>query len=256
MKAELEQLLKALQKLLEEILEAQNTLEDDLWWRGQSLSTPTWRLEPLVYRKSRNRFYESSIANIFKSKAPVRYPNCPTSQSEFDWLFLMQHYGLPTRLLDWTESPLIALFFALWEPDYILQPGSLWALSPGKLNELQAGGRRIIPSPSEDKDVKRIAEEAFAGIQHDDANHKILAIQPPHFDTRMLVQQSTCTIHGTRIPLEQLENNREFLWKTEIPPDQKQSLWTLLQRFRIKQSTVFPDIENLAKDLASREYEE
>ena len=245
----LEQLLEATRKFLEDIFEAQSRSETRIWWRGHSISK--WELQPLVYRNSSDPIYEKGVVNYFMRKAPARYPSCPSGDSKFDWLFLMRHYGLPTRLLDWTESPLIALFFALREQHF--EPSCLWALDPGKLNELQTGVASVLGSFESVDLAYSIVEEAFEGIQHEDCG-KILAIQPTHFDTRMLLQQAVCTLHGMRMPLEQLENNKEFLWKIEISPDHKKHLWSLLDRFSIKRSTLFPDLESLAKELASYEY--
>lgn len=248
-----EHLLEAMQKWLEDILEAQSQFKTKLWWRGQSLCR--FGLEASVYRYQRDETYEESVISYFMSKAPARYPNCPTSNSELDWLFLMQHYGLPTRLLDWTESPLIALFFALWEENLCMEPGAVWGLSPGKLNEIQTGEAPglISPSKSSFSLAKDIAKDAFEGIQHED-DGQILAVQPKHFDIKMLVQQSVCTIHGMRTHLEEMKNSDEFLRKIPISPEQKHCLRVLLEKFGIRQSTLFPDLENLAKELASYEY--
>src|SRR5690606_36926394 len=55
-------------------------------------------------------------------------------RDDWEWLFLMQHYGVPTRLLDWTDSPLVALFFAVYNVDRDDRDASLWVLLPAALN--------------------------------------------------------------------------------------------------------------------------
>src|SRR6266446_10614149 len=100
-----------------------------VWFRGQAVAD--WYLEPKLLRGTVD-LSETHFINRFKQNASFLLEKPPSS--EFDWLFLMQHYGMQTRLLDWTESPLVGLYFAVEEDAHNSEDGSLWALMPTLLN--------------------------------------------------------------------------------------------------------------------------
>ena len=77
---------------------AHYTFRQPIWWRGQSCYG--WDLTPRVFREDRGFRYEQSTIILFQKRAPARHSAVPATNAKADWLFLMQHYGLPTRLLD------------------------------------------------------------------------------------------------------------------------------------------------------------
>lgn len=220
-----------------------------LWWRGQADSD--WKLTPGIFRYGKaNR--ESNISVLFRMKAKARYSNCPTSDDPFPWLFLMQHYRLPTRLLDWTESPLVALYFAVENEKDDDKDSVIWALQPSLLNSKQVQQNKIL-SPG-NVEVRPLFKEAFK-INDNNPDQRIVAILTEQCDIRQLVQQSEFTIHGSPVPMENLLGNEQFLGKILIPSSEKEKFRMMLDHFGLSRSYLFPDLENLSAELASLNFQ-
>lgn len=92
------------------------------FYRGQSVFD--WQLKPSIFRDA---LYEKETYMIKKIKhlAEVELDNL----DRFSQLVKLQHYGLPTRLLDLTENPLVALYFACSDPKYSNNDGALYVFN-------------------------------------------------------------------------------------------------------------------------------
>ncbi|MBI4185947.1 MAG: FRG domain-containing protein [Chloroflexi bacterium] len=224
-------------------MQAQNNV--GLWWRGHSNSE--WPLVPAVYRESYQNS-EQTTCNNFINRGKSRHSPTPASNDFVAWLFLMQHYGLHTRLLDWTRSPLIALYFAVAEVGLDIRSVALWGLHPGKLNHHQKGceGESVILARAEV--VKPIIKEAFEYWKSSEPQ-KTLAIKTEEFDIRHMVQMSAFTIHGISTPLDCLEGSDQFIVKIEIPVENIGTFKQGLSMFGIDEAMLFPDLEHLANEL-------
>lgn len=237
--------------LIKTIAEAQETFgHSEIWWRGQPAASLS--LIPGAYRDNRHSNYEQNVALRFQAKAPARYSNCPSNNA--DWLVLMQHYRLPTRLLDWTEAPLIALFFAVSPTQDDAEPAVLWGLDPYTLNKHQTGLGGVLTTTN--SIATPIFKGAFTSTPPPNSD-KTVAISPSQIDIRMLLQQSKFTLHGTRTPLEESADNEKFLQKIEIPVAHKEIVWFILRNLlSMNTSDLFPDLHHLAQDLEQWRHEE
>ena len=226
-----------------------------LWWRGQA-QKEGWNLVPKIYRGEYNPECEGNYQKIFQLRAKIRHEKCPENNKHFSWLSLAQHYGLSTRLLDWSESALIGAYFAVCEKDD--SAGVVWVLNPHKLNEVQTGDGSIhLP---ESKIVNQLSKEAFEpSLRSERGSLKkegilkmddiIISVIFQHFDIRHLLQQAVFTIHGTSKPLNELPCADKFLIKIGITSEGKDRMRGRLRDFGIGRSFIFPDLENLAKDI-------
>ena len=238
-------------KTLEEFIATVRLLISDfsypnLWWRGQADST--WTLSPGVFRPG-YKTDEQSLGFYFRMKAKPRSNNCPTNYEAPPWLLLMQHYGMPTRLLDWTESPLIALYFAVENEKENEKDAVIYALQPFNLNSKQCNIIGI-PSPVY-PELGAIFNEAF--IKNDtNPDERTAAFQTEQFDVRHLVQQSVFTVHGCAKSMEELDDCDEFLGKIVIPYYAKVHLRAMINVLGITRAYLFPDLDNLSAELASK----
>src|SRR3989304_951730 len=177
---------------------------------------------------------ESSVIKEFKRVAPALAQNILNQDDHCSWLFLMQHHGTPTRLLDWTENALVALYFAVRNFSDG-KDGELWGMYPYSLNEKGYQCRAI--ATKSNKILQYLAEEPYLAIipvsDNQERQEKLakefglseipqypLALYPTMNFSRMVAQLSTFTIHpilrqGNTIP--DLITEKKYLVRYVIP---------------------------------------
>jgi hypothetical protein len=215
------------------------------WWRGQSSSV--WDLVPGVHRPGLPT-NERGLIHQFMQKAPTRDPICDSCKDTKDWLYLMQHFGFPTRLLDWTESYLIAAFFACRENHNL--DGIVWGLNPWTLNNSQRGTSGVLLDSS--VEASRLFNEPFDPSAP--SCPIAVALSTTQRNQRMMNQQARFTIHGTGMALNRLPAAHKFLTALVIPSSVKLHIVNALGGMGIRLSSLFPDLEHLAKDILCQAY--
>jgi hypothetical protein len=231
-------------------------------WRGHA--NIEWRLQAEVFRKSASdEFYnEVSLIRYFMAHAESRSQRCPPFDDHLGWLILGKHFGLPTRLLDWTASPLVALYFAAQEDRATPNcDGCLWAIHAGELNSAMIDKRRLMAA--DDPEVKSLADVAFephlgAAQEMIRGNERrALAVGTREIDPRVLVQQGFFTIHADETDLSEVPyRSQDRPWRRafRISAAAKPIVSEVLRALSITKSTLFPDLGALAEELKSRHF--
>ncbi len=217
-----------------------------LWFRGHRSST--WDVHPTIWRDY-DKDAEQNFTNRFRSRAGTRYQTLPEYDNCAGWLSLMQHYGLPTRLLDWTRSPLVALYFALekytYEKGTEPQGASIWILEPHTLNTHEGLGE-VTPSI----DAHMCKDMLFPAFSHrGEENNKVLAAMAAERDLRMFIQQGCFTIHSYQEPLNKRNGHEEYLTELRIPAENIHDMAFAIDVCGFRKGDIFPDLEHLADEL-------
>lgn len=167
------------------------------------------------------------------------------------WLSLAQHYGLPTRLLDWTATPLIAAFFALeryiedGETDY--RDACIWVLNPYMLNQTSIG-ESVTPS-IEAPSINKHLWPAFSNRALE--KNDVVAVMGAENDIRLFVQQGAFTIHSRKTPLEADPDYAEYVSRIMIPSEAIPTIADELATCGYRRGNIYPDLGNLASELVS-----
>ncbi len=234
--------INSVQELLEKLQELRKDQSQTIWFRGQA--SKDWGLTP-NYLRLENAQSESTLLKRFKQSAAMLIDRTP--KESFDWLFLMQHYGVPTRLLDWTESPLIALYFAVENIiEYGGEDGALWLLYPTELNK-----HAHINNKEEDDYIPSFDDEELENysVESLKTNPRIqlypVATIATRNNTRIQAQLGVFTIHHhERVPIEDI-GDKSHVVKIDIPSNSKELIKEQLSLLGYSKFQLFPELSSI-----------
>lgn len=218
-----------------------------LWFRGHACKD--WKLAP-SYLRLTNAPSESTLLKRFKQSAAMLLDRDP--KDSFDWLFLMQHYGLPTRLLDWSESPLVALYFAV--EDCEKHPGedaTLWSLKPSELNKkanIQDDNEEFFIPSFDDQELKNYSLESLANGPKRTRLLPIATIATRN-NSRIQAQLGVFTIHHLdEIAVEDI-GDASHVAKYTIPVASKLLILDQLRLLGFSKFTMFPELASIGENI-------
>jgi len=158
------------------------------------------------------------------------------------WAQIAQHYGLPTRLLDWTESATIALFFACEEEE---RDGMVFVLNPVDLNRISYPRKPRILDPNLDRED--ISKFLRLGAGRKTRGKNPIAVNPVLNSERLILQKGVFTVHGSRFDLD--GEAVASLVALPILKENKSNLRMELERVGVDEMTIFPELEHTCRHM-------
>jgi len=241
-----------------------NQYRQPILFRGQANSK--WKLEPKIYRligklpikealgiEFDSIIHFKQVASMFLAPQLV-----PKGNDLGAWLALMQQYGAPTRMLDWTTSFNVALYFAVTDKP-IDTPCAVWFFGVGPLLDDMKKYEEPSPTYREEILTKR---DNFVEYGCSKARQKIATYDIPTKSERMIVQQSIFTYceqlfcdHADLIGnslWNRHKNNKAIypLIKIVISPPDKHKIQVYLNKLNITAATLFPGIDGIGKSIS------
>lgn len=227
-----------------------------LWFRGVRDANhgliPSLYRHPNIHDPEKLKDLEAELMAKFRHRAPPFVEQLPSEA--FPLLFLMQHYGVPTRLLDWTENPYVAAFFAVenarLEDSATAPDAAIWVLDPLMLNATSLQNHTADRVLSIDDDLLHAYEPKML---FKNAAKLPIAVGGVHNSRRIVAQRGSFVLFGTNThpmntdaTLSALPN---LFFKLVIPGDMKQALRDSLFVTGFTDSVVYPDLDGLAREI-------
>ena len=207
-------------------------LKTSLIWLGG----PYRELEPVILRN-------------FKKYA---YQDASPGKSVWNWLAVAQHHGLPTRLLDWSNSPYVALHFVTADLDKYEVDGAIWCVDLMKIRD------QVPP------ELKRMLQEEFAILFNVDMLGRlagslekfdklakepfVLFLDPPALDERIINQFALFSMMSS--PTAQMDDwllqNPGYFFRIIIPAEMKWEMRDKLDQINMTERVLFPGLDGLS----------
>ena len=174
--------------------------------------------------------------------------------SVWNWLSLAQHHGLPTRLLDWTYSPFVALHFATFEPSTFDRDGVVWCIDYAKAHQLIPPSlRNALRSESADVFTAEMLDRVTPTLGELDRLGRrrpfVLFLEPPSLDDRIVNQFALFALMSSAtVSLEDwLIGHPDLAHPIVIPASLKWEIRDKLDQANISERVLFPGLDGLCK---------
>jgi hypothetical protein len=174
------------------------------------------------------------------------------NNTEWDWLALAQHHGLPTRLLDFTYSPYVALHFATAELDKYDRDGIIWALNYEKTKD-------YLPQKLHDE-LCRVGSNSFTSTMlnnvyrslselSSEKDEFVVAFESPSLDNRIVNQFAIFTFmsHAESLLDTWFAERPSMYFRIRIPAGMKWEIRDKLDQVNINERVLFPGYDGLSK---------
>ena len=214
------------------------------WFRGHP--QVEYKLAPsaLRYAEVDQRERALGLVSEMKRCLEMKLPRPPGPDDVLGWMQVAQHFGLPTRLLDWTQNAAVALFFACSKDPG--KDGLVVILNPIELNQIvDPRSPRIF---NLQKDANLISPYFKLGGGRSSRGRRTIAINPTWNTERIAMQHGAFTLHGSR-QFELDRRQASSLLYVPVLQEHKESLLNELERVGIGEMFIFPEPEHVCAHL-------
>ena len=227
-----------------EVTEEWGESEARIWFRRHC--NGEWPLLPGIYRAEELKDREDDLRHDFHSRSIPYFEGAgPVPGNNWEWYFIMQHYGVATRLLDWSESALVALYFALRDHNRDHGSAAVWVLDPWFLNDAFVGKSEVLDP---EKDAQAYLHEPYGDSSGMPSSP--IAIRARHNSRRIAAQRGVFTLHGCDpLPLDACEKLAPRLAKIEITASSVGNIRRQLARAGITDAVVFPELLGIGREV-------
>lgn len=208
-------------------------------------------LRPSLIRLAGGKKVAKLEGHLLRNFRKYAHADAAAGDSVWNWLALAAHHGLPTRLLDWTYSPFVALHFATADVAFYDRDGVIWCVNHGETNrrmpkelrkELDAEGSNVFTVDLLNhvarslQDLEQFAKEPF-----------VVFLEPPSLDDRIVNQFALFSMVSTATePIDQwFAKHSDVARRIIIPADMKWEIRDKLDQAGITERMLFPGLDGL-----------
>ncbi|NDK56008.1 FRG domain-containing protein [Pontibacter sp. BT213] len=214
------------------------------WNKSYDLSTSITRIGPQ---------YERLEPHILRNFRKYAHGTAPQDDTIWNWLAMAQHHGLPTRLLDWSYSPYVALHFVTDLLDKYEEDGAVWCVDYVKSKQcLPPQLRKAVDEEGASVFTPEILAPvcpSFKTLGNLQEQEFVLFLEPPSLDARIVQQFALFSMMSdVKAELSQwLLQHPELYFRVIIPAKLKWEIRDKLDQANITERVLFPGLAGLSQ---------